>query len=238
MDSEDLERKIREEERFLERGRGLLEVEDNPVRLEELGQSALTKGLCCLLLDRCGEARTSFLTAHDYFLRRVDAEESFPWVPVVLRNALYSAVLADDWGTAESTAERILGLSMDSVGQDVGAEESLHYARVVAGVVAEEEEVMMGSASWLLDNAEGDGREVYRGVAGYALGVLNDDVGMVLGGIDRVLHAHSDGVPMEGRSFDEAVCLPATALAAIAWRRGYDFEVDNEFVPLTRGSIP
>lgn len=228
VSEEELEMQVREEERFLERCKDSLGVEDNPVRLEEMGRSAMTKGICQLLLGHRESARESFRNASDYFVERVESgsEELRMYEPVVLRNALYCSLLSGESGLVRDTARKIMDLPETLPETQSGMMPSFHYARVMAGAARDELDEVEDSVG-VLSGAE---ENIYTAVSIYAEGLLNDSPGMVQEGIQAALEAHMEGLEGEPLSFDEAFSPAATVMVLIACIHGVSVDVESGYI--------
>lgn len=219
------------------------EVPDDRVHLvyNSLGGDYRALGVHFSLLGEESEAREQFTTAIDYYLSGVrTARERKDKItkgnresePSILLDALYSGSLSyDDDGLAE-VARETLEMDAGYVTEFPETDFKYHAAKALASVVldAEEAQPHLRSLEGSLDSLRPELKQFFGAIATVVEGILVPDSDTVAEGVQQLLDHHASTVQGEPTTTKEAVSLPATALLALARRKGIEVTIESEYL--------
>lgn len=197
-----------------------------------LGLNARGIAVYSLLLGEPKAAREGFVKASEWYRKEREKCKGELDEPQMLLWTLLTAVLSGDEETAKTAAENA------SVVENRDPEYFYHFDRCLAGLIDGDDEQVLESAEELSEREDGAAEtlDYYDGLATACAASATDDFERLEQGLAEILDRHEDLAPSFGKTMDDGlVCYPATALTALARRRGIPVEdlgaLGSEYVP-------
>lgn len=180
------------------------------------------------------EYRTSVREAR----KREGDLHTFRNIPMTLVNGVYSAALAGNGELARTLSGEILELPPEMRPPHEFVDESVTFhpdkyylARCLAGAVLDRVDQADLEELEAINEDKPPVDALYgQAILDFARGLDEDEPALVERGVESMLE-HHDRELDEENVVDVLMCPQATALLVLARQRGYDVEIDSEFVP-------